>query len=297
MSEKKDYYATLEVDKSATEAQIKKAYRKLALKWHPDKNLDNREQAEQKFKDIAEAYSVLSDKKKRENYDKFGNAEMPAGTGFDMGDIGGFMKGFGEHGHGEGHGFGSDFTFSMADEMFKNFFGGKDPFAAFEEDDDFFGGGFFGSKGKTGGKSGNDMFSDPFFAHTGMAGFGDEDGFSSMHFSGGIGGHGGATSISTSTSTVVTNGKSVKKTQKTTIGPDGKKTVEVVEEVKDGSGNVSRKVYSLDNSGEQPKSLEGAKKARGSGEEEKAKLPKGGKATNDPKATAPKDTSSKRSHK
>ena len=64
----KDYYKILEINKNATDEEIKKAYRKLAKKWHPDKNLNN-PRAEEKFKEIQEAYDVLSDKKKRENYD------------------------------------------------------------------------------------------------------------------------------------------------------------------------------------------------------------------------------------
>merc|ERR1712048_1300256 len=65
----KDYYQTLGVDKKATSQQIKKAYRKLAMKWHPDKNPNNKEEAEAKFKQIGEAYSVLSDDTKRKKYD------------------------------------------------------------------------------------------------------------------------------------------------------------------------------------------------------------------------------------
>lgn len=66
----KDYYKTLGILKGATEEDIKKAYRKLALKFHPDKNKNAG--AEEKFKEIAEAYEVLSDKQKREVYDKYG---------------------------------------------------------------------------------------------------------------------------------------------------------------------------------------------------------------------------------
>lgn len=58
-----DYYRVLEITKSATNSDIKKAYRKLALKWHPDKNPDNQEEANRKFKEISEAYEVLSDGK------------------------------------------------------------------------------------------------------------------------------------------------------------------------------------------------------------------------------------------
>ncbi|KAF0294887.1 DnaJ subfamily B member 2 [Amphibalanus amphitrite] len=64
-----DYYRTLDVPKSATVEQIKKAYRKLALKWHPDKNPNNKDEATRRFKDISEAYEVLSDESKRRSYD------------------------------------------------------------------------------------------------------------------------------------------------------------------------------------------------------------------------------------
>jgi DnaJ-class molecular chaperone len=71
-SPSKDYYAILELNRNATTNDIKKAYRDLAKKWHPDKNPDNRENAETKFKLIAEAYGVLSDDEKRQKYDQFG---------------------------------------------------------------------------------------------------------------------------------------------------------------------------------------------------------------------------------
>lgn len=66
----KDYYKILEVARGASDEDIKKAYRKLALKYHPDKNREP--DAEEKFKEVAEAYEVLSDKKKRDTYDRFG---------------------------------------------------------------------------------------------------------------------------------------------------------------------------------------------------------------------------------
>jgi len=91
MSQKRDYYEVLGVSKSANEAEIKKAYRKLALKHHPDKNPDD-SSAEEKFKEAAEAYEVLSNADKRAKYDRFGHAGMSGSGGFggggmDMDDI------------------------------------------------------------------------------------------------------------------------------------------------------------------------------------------------------------------
>jgi curved DNA-binding protein len=71
-----DYYQTLGVAKTASADEIKKAYRKLAVKWHPDKNPNNKVAAEEKFKKISEAYAVLSDAEKRKQYDNFGSADQ-----------------------------------------------------------------------------------------------------------------------------------------------------------------------------------------------------------------------------
>ncbi len=80
MAEKKDYYAILGVSKTATDDELKKAYRKLAKKYHPDANPDNKAEAEKKFKEVNEAYEVLSDAQKRKMYDQFGTAD-PQGFG------------------------------------------------------------------------------------------------------------------------------------------------------------------------------------------------------------------------
>ena len=74
MAEKRDYYEVLGVDKNASEKDIKKAYRKLAMKYHPD--VSEEEGAEEKFKEVSEAYAVLSDDEKRQRYDQFGHAGM-----------------------------------------------------------------------------------------------------------------------------------------------------------------------------------------------------------------------------
>ena len=90
MAAKRDYYEILGISKDASQDEIKKAYRKLAVQYHPDKNPDNKE-AEAKFKEVAEAYAVLNDAQKRQQYDRFGHAQPGAGGfgGFDYGG-GGF---------------------------------------------------------------------------------------------------------------------------------------------------------------------------------------------------------------
>ena len=93
----KDYYDTLGVEKGASKDEIKKAYKKLAKKYHPDKYQDTTEkkQAEEKFKEINEAAAILGDDNKRTQYDQFGKS----GSGFDFRDFGGFNN------------FGADFDF------------------------------------------------------------------------------------------------------------------------------------------------------------------------------------------
>ena len=119
MAEKRDYYEVLGVGRNATLDEIKKAYRQLAIKYHPDKNPGNKE-AEEKFKEAAEAYSVLSDKDKRAKYDQFGHAGLGGQPGPDFsggfgdlndilnnlfgGGFGGFSGGFGGFGGGRSQG-------------------------------------------------------------------------------------------------------------------------------------------------------------------------------------------------
>ena len=79
MAAKRDYYEVLGIDRNADESAIKKAYRKLAKKYHPDSNAGN-PAAEQKFKEVTEAYTVLSDPEKRKMYDQFGHAAFDGGA-------------------------------------------------------------------------------------------------------------------------------------------------------------------------------------------------------------------------
>ncbi|KRX04788.1 DnaJ domain [Pseudocohnilembus persalinus] len=234
MSQKKDYYETLGVSKDATEKEIKKAYQKLALKYHPDKfKGSDKEQGKIIFQEIGEAYSVLSDPDKRKKYDR---------GGFDENEY---------HSH---------FSGMNAQDIFKQFFGGRDPFADFF-DDDFFGGGFgrsnshnpqqqqkqqqnrggFGKMGSFGGFGGFGGFDDDddFFGG-GMGNFGG--GFQSFQTSmSSGGGMGGFQGTSIQTSTVVENGKRKTVTKKTTVNQDGTKQVQ--ETIQDQNGNTTQKQY------------------------------------------------------
>ena len=107
MAEKRDYYEVLGVDKSASEEEIKKAYRKLAKQYHPDLHPGDKE-AEEKFKEANEAYEVLSDAEKKAKYDRFGHAGVDPNYGAGQGGYGG---GFG----------GMDFDLG---DIFSSFFGG-----------------------------------------------------------------------------------------------------------------------------------------------------------------------------
>ena len=122
MSEKRDYYEVLGVSRNADDAQIKKAYRKLAKKYHPDTNAGDAD-AEQKFKEVTEAYTVLSDKEKRKMYDQFGHAafDQTAGAGAGTGGPGGgFWRTYGgpQGGYQEYH-----FEGGNMDDIFGDIFG------------------------------------------------------------------------------------------------------------------------------------------------------------------------------
>jgi DnaJ family protein B protein 6 len=202
-----DYYEVLGVERTASEGDIKRAYKTLAVKWHPDKNPDNKEESTEMFKVIAEAYAVLSDASKRAAYDRFGSR----GLAF-------------EEAEDSGHAFTGHFhphvSMHFADNIFKMFFGGEDPFLArshgagwrnppgFPPFDAF--GGMFGGFGL-----GGSLFDDSMFSGAGMAS--SLSSFSSNSFGGS-----GGTSTSVSTHTVIENGRRVTKTSRTVRHADGR---------------------------------------------------------------------------
>lgn len=165
-SVKKCYYEVLEISKHSSEEEIRKAYKKLAFKWHPDKNPDSVEEAEEKFKEIGEAYACLSDKEKKEVYDKFGHE--------------GFKPGFertprGHYDPGHFREF-TRFDRSAANDIFNNLFAS----GFFGDSDHFFGARFrkreprnFGSFGSFGSMGGFGMFDM-------LNSFGFEDDFGSL---------------------------------------------------------------------------------------------------------------------
>ncbi len=122
MAEKRDYYEVLGVSKDATDEQLKKAYRKLAKKYHPDANLDNKKEAEKKFKEVNEAYETLSDPQKRKMYDQFG-PDGPQGFGGAGGPFGGQGGYYTYNGSGF-DGFDGFGDFGDLGDIFSSFFGG-----------------------------------------------------------------------------------------------------------------------------------------------------------------------------
>lgn len=187
-----DYYKVLDVTKSATTADIKKAYRKLALKWHPDKNPDNPEEANKRFKEISEAYEVLSDEKKRRVYDQYGYEGLNnrGRSRYETDDF-----------------FGGDrfpFSFRDPEEVFREFFAhGNSPLGTF----------FRGHSSHRGSDPissifdpfGMTMMSSPFDVFSDIG----NNGGSFQSFTSSFGGNGNNVSKRTSTSTRFVNGKKI----------------------------------------------------------------------------------------
>lgn len=220
----KNYYEMLELPKNASEADIKKAYRKLALKWHPDKNPDNQKEAEKRFKEISEAYEVLSDKKKRDIYDRYGKEGLTRGGGSSGSasshhhhhdDFGGYQFDFDPFSFG---GFGSNsFHFRSPHDIFEEFFGTRNIFDIFEDSGMF---SHHPGHRRTGHSSSNNKRSrhshsntngsssimQAFFGFPNFNDFGHSAGFTSFSSFGNSGGSNGVIK-STSKSTKVINGK------------------------------------------------------------------------------------------
>ncbi|KAM7369822.1 hypothetical protein PAMP_011112 [Pampus punctatissimus] len=254
-----EYYQILGVRKNATQDDIKKAYRKLALKWHPDKNPNNKEEAEKKFKELSEAYEVLSDENKRKIYDRYGKEGLSAGGG-GGGRPGGRAGGRRAPGGGDhyDHFSSSSFTFRDPEDVFREFFGGKDPFADFFADDpfdDFCG---FGQRSHHRGlsRTGGSVFgfrNFPMFGHgitgfdSGFGSFGDMGGGGFNSFSSSsLGSGGGGNFRSESTSTKFINGKKITTKR---IVENGQERVEVVEDgqLKSLTVNGKEQLLRLDN--------------------------------------------------
>jgi len=147
----KDYYSTLQIPRSATQTDIRKAYRMLAIKYHPDKN--TAENAAEIFKEINEAYEILSNEEERKIYDNHGEDGIKQG-------------GFGTNPAGEFH-------FRRPEDIFREFFGGEDPFASIFNS--FFNDSFFGGRRRPLSSFGT-SFDSPFFSH--FDSFGDNRFFS-----------------------------------------------------------------------------------------------------------------------
>lgn len=240
---KRCYYEVLAIVKPSNEDEIRKSYKKLALKWHPDKNPDSAKEAEEVFKEIGEAYAVLSDKEKKGAYDRFG---------FDGLTTGGQTPG-GNRRPGPFQDFSGGFSYSRADDIFKNLFK-----TGFFDDDDFFTKHF--SPESKPSKRGTPNAS-PFggfgrFGKFDSFGFDDprEDPFSSgsvFREFGMNGGNGFASpsSKSTSTSTVIKDGKKVTVSKVTTVGPDGVKKTEIKETVSDANGSKIERHFVEDGKG------------------------------------------------
>ncbi|XP_016045386.1 dnaJ homolog subfamily B member 8 [Erinaceus europaeus] len=207
-----NYYEVLGVQSNASQEDIKKAYRKLALRWHPDKNPDNKEEAEKKFKQVSEAYEVLSDSKKRSMYDRAGSGAWRAGGGASTPYSSPFDSGY---------------TFRNPEDIFREFFGGLDPFSFDFWENPFSAGGRGHVRGPFSGFGEFPAFMEAFssFDALGRGGTASRATFSSTSFGGSGSGSSGFKSVMSSTEMV--NGHKVTTKR---IVENGQERVEVEED-------------------------------------------------------------------
>lgn len=230
------YYEILGVTKSASNDEIKKSYRRLAIRWHPDKNMNNKEEATARFKEISEAYEVLSDPEKRKRYDLYGRYMSEANVGRP-----------GRHDEAERaaaaaarefENFHRNFHFADAQRIFEMAFGPGGPFGhdIFRSMSQNFGGagGQFQSQSRSNNAFGN-MGGGFTTAFSSGGGGGSFMSSSSSSFGGG-----GGISRSMSTSTRIVNGRRVTVTEEVITHPDGRVERNVTQEEDDGSGRVTR---------------------------------------------------------
>ncbi|CCI45291.1 hypothetical protein ABG067_001919 [Albugo candida] len=221
--ESEDYFEVLGVARTATEAEVKKAYRKLAVEWHPDKNRSN-PKAEEYFKKVAEAYEVLSNTDKRSVYERYGKHGLEDRTQQEGDNP--YQDHFGFGGH-------AGFSSRHARDIFEAFFGGRDPFSDFFGHEPMRGGSRRQSSGMgihsafnmmSNMHSMNSFFDDDFF------GGGSFSSISSSSFGGGMGGFSESTSQSSYTDR---NGCVITQKKTTRVQPDGQ-TETITEEYQNG---------------------------------------------------------------
>lgn len=227
-----NYYEVLGVSQDADLNTIKKSYRTLAMKWHPDKNPNNKAEATEKFKEISEAYEVLSDPKRRRKYDLYGSSESYGVDGSD--EFSSFHKNFG---------------YNDAQRIFEMFFGDSSPFGSDSFFGDIMGSSFMNRRSDRSTHSSNpfdNFFGSSFnvsFDSSSFDDFGCDGGgtyFTSVQTSTSSNGKYKNRAVKTSTSktTSVINGKRITRIETVKTMPNGTVQRTVTEKEEDGRGNV-----------------------------------------------------------